>query len=212
MIILKTEPGLLPAFLKKQYFFSFVLLCLMKVSCVSQNYINFRKTPVLNCHIIERTINGTYEPKEATVYKLDLPEDKDYFANIKYDIMWANIMDEEIKKTGNKHTYFVLETKDKGKDKTVAIAQCEEKSPKEIVLNTIASQMVDTYEQPYKYAGKGILAGIAQYAKVNKISKINVPDVAIDAPMFYQYCGFTRFNQSYFMSSKGYNNLIDSVK
>lgn len=155
--------------------------------------ISFQKTLVKNCVIPDKRNYSS----DCAIYKLDLPEDVDYFSKAQRDKKWNNNrfldeIEESLQFAIKEENNYVIEN-DKGDCLGyISTSDDNENKIKEVLfLETCPHYASANPKRGLKYIGETLLSYVVDVADKNGFECVSVPIVSSKAEDFYtKKCGF----------------------
>lgn len=185
----------------------------MKISPVS-----FKKTLVKDCYIP----TNKNCPTLCAIYKLDLPEDSDYFSKVQCDEKWdknrfLNEIDESIQITVENENNYVLENSKGDCLGYICTSDDKHNKIKEVLfLETCPHYANANPKRGLKYIGETLLSYIVELADKNDVDCVSIPIVSRKAIPFYtDKCGFKQDPEdisSKILYKKDFQKLINQNK
>lgn len=180
--------------------------------------ISFQKTLVKNCTIPDKKNNL----HQCSIYKLDLPEDSDYFYKPRKDGKWiGNRFLDEIEESvqftiEGENNYVIENTKGDCLGYVTTSDDTENKIKEVLYLETCPRYASTNPKRGLKYIGETLLSYVVELADKNGFDCVSIPIISRKAEKFYiKKCGFKEEPDDasgVILYKKDYSQLIEQNK
>ncbi len=180
--------------------------------------ISFKKTLIKNCTIPDKKNH----PTPCAIYKLDLPEDNDYFSKVLEDKKWKNSqflegLNYSTQIYGEYGDSYVLESANGDCLGYVCTSDNKKTKIKDVdYLETCPNFARRNVRRDLRYIGETLLAFVVELADENNFECVRIPNALKRATKFYtEKCGFEqdpKFETSKILLEKDYDKFLEQNK